>query len=73
KTWRKLRVCIAKQENDGYIVDLKTRSGNIFTAQEFLILIDGTVALQTTDFKLAMALLVLFFFVFNIEYPEKAG
>ncbi|CAL1261159.1 unnamed protein product, partial [Larinioides sclopetarius] len=70
---RKLRFCIAKQENDGYIVDLKTRSGNIFTAQEFLILIDGTVALQTTDFKLAMALLVLSFFVFNIEYPEKAG
>ncbi|CAL1269952.1 unnamed protein product [Larinioides sclopetarius] len=52
---------------------ISTSGGNIFTAQEFLILIDGSVALQTTDFKLAMALLVLSFFVFNIEYPEKAG
>jgi hypothetical protein len=37
-----------------------------------VVLIDGTVALQTNEFKLAVALLIMSFYVFNIEYPEKA-
>lgn len=56
-----------------YLILLSFSGRNMFTAEEYLILVVCIVALVTNKFKLTVALWKTSFFVFNTENPKTAA